>query len=400
MTGFLLLLVLLAIPVVAVLPALLNRSSIAVDNSLKQNTRIASERLSEIDNITDEARQEAEIEVKASLLEDTASNDHLPDKIISPRHSIWIPVFLVLFSVSIYQYLGSPEYLFGIQQAGLELPGPDPKPDISKMIEQLETQIAISPDNARAWELAGQSYMVINEFSKAAASYRSLNHLVPDNPDYLIAWADASIMAAGDIYTETAQMLVARALKINPEHESALWLSALGESSIGNFEDSTKQLQILLTRVSDDEAMSQQLKTMIEQNRSMLISSGNQAAVQPAQPTKKSITITARVMPGLRDNIPESAVVFIIAKALNGPPAPLAVKRFQVADLPLTVTLTQQDSMIAGLDIDSFDQISLQARISRSGTAETVSGDLASKPATVTGKEPHELELLIDSVIP
>ena len=51
---------LILVPCLLVLPALLNRSSILVDNPKMQNTAVALQRLEELSVSGDEVRQEAE----------------------------------------------------------------------------------------------------------------------------------------------------------------------------------------------------------------------------------------------------------------------------------------------------------------------------------------------------
>jgi cytochrome c-type biogenesis protein CcmH len=71
--------------------------------------------------------------------------------------------------------------------------------------------------------------------------------------------------------------------------------------------------------------------------------------------------VRAQVLPG--DS------VFVFARAVDGPPMPLAVKRLTVADLPLQVSLSDADAMLPQLKISSFPQVQLVARISRAGDA-------------------------------
>lgn len=46
--------------------------------------------------------------------------------------------------------------------------------------------------------------------------------------------------------------------------------------------------------------------------------------------------------------------VFIFARAVNGPPAPLAAKRVTVAELPVTVELGDADAMMPQLKLSNF----------------------------------------------
>ena len=59
--------------------------------------------------------------------------------------------------------------------------------------------------------------------------------------------------------------------------------------------------------------------------------------------------------------------VFIFARAVKGPPAPLAAKRVTVAELPITVELGDADAMMPQLKLSNFPEVQLVARISRAG---------------------------------
>ena len=63
--------------------------------------------------------------------------------------------------------------------------------------------------------------------------------------------------------------------------------------------------------------------------------------------------------------------VFIFARAVTGPPAPLAAKRVTVAELPVTVELGDADAMMPQLKLSNFPEVQLVARISRAGQPTT-----------------------------
>ena len=54
---------------------------------------------------------------------------------------------------------------------------------------------------------------------------------------------------------------------------------------------------------------------------------------------------------------------------------PLAVKRLTVADLPVTVELSDADAMIPSMKLSAFDKIVVGARISKSGQPIAQPGD-------------------------
>ncbi|MCY4312984.1 MAG: c-type cytochrome biogenesis protein CcmI, partial [Gammaproteobacteria bacterium] len=264
MTPILIILLLFAVVIAAVLPALLNRSRIAQDEREQSNADIALERMQEIKGMDSKDRIEAEDEIKNSLLEDAKATETASSKIIPFRHSLWIPVFLIGVSAGLYFQIGSPSLMFDASLPAQAEATHTPE-SIEAMIRQLEERIQDDPDNIEALQIAGQVYSTIGDSAKAETTYRRLNELAPGNPDYLTGLANAVILNSNDVYTPAAESFVRQALTIDPQHQNALWISALGASSRGEIESSIEQLEVLLALVEDEEEVRQSLLTMIEQ---------------------------------------------------------------------------------------------------------------------------------------
>ena len=78
----------------------------------------------------------------------------------------------------------------------------------------------------------------------------------------------------------------------------------------------------------------------------------------------------------LRDKAGPDDTVFIFAKAVSGPPMPLAVLRAKVRDLPMPFQLDDSQAMMPGVTLSSVPALVVGARISHSGNAMPASGDL------------------------
>ncbi|KGS14170.1 cytochrome C, partial [Pseudomonas coronafaciens] len=87
--------------------------------------------------------------------------------------------------------------------------------------------------------------------------------------------------------------------------------------------------------------------------------------------------------------------VFIFARAINGPPAPLAVKRITVADLPAEVELSDSDAMLSSLKLSNFPQVQLVARVSRAGQPTT--GEWVGRSQPLASSTEAQQVLTIDS---
>jgi hypothetical protein len=102
------------------------------------------------------------------------------------------------------------------------------------------------------------------------------------------------------------------------------------------------------------------------------------AAAPPAaapQQATGALSIPVHLALGAGVTLPPSTTVFLIVRATDGSPMPLAVKRFVVADLPKDLALTQADAMVPGRSIAAAQAIELVARASIDGNVKPVPGD-------------------------
>jgi cytochrome c-type biogenesis protein CcmH len=92
-------------------------------------------------------------------------------------------------------------------------------------------------------------------------------------------------------------------------------------------------------------------------------------------------------------------VLFVFARAEEGPRMPLAATRARVGDLPLRFRFDDSMALAGGKKISDFNTVSIEARVAKAGKAQTSSGDLY---GTLRGVKPGSqgLRVLIDQVQP
>ena len=105
------------------------------------------------------------------------------------------------------------------------------------------------------------------------------------------------------------------------------------------------------------------------------------------------------ISPELRARSRPDQAVFIYAKAMQGPPMPLAVKRLSVADLPVSLTLSDADAMMPTMTLSTFPRVVVGARVSSSGTANAQPGDFFTEQEGIdSANPPAQLRLTIDQI--
>lgn len=117
-----------------------------------------------------------------------------------------------------------------------------------------------------------------------------------------------------------------------------------------------------------------------------------------AQAAPEAISGIITLSPKLVGKVSPNDIVYVLARATQGPRMPIAVIRKQVKDLPIQFVLDDSMAMRPQVKISDFNQVKVAARISKSGSAITQPGDYegvsaAIKPGT-TG-----LNIVIDTEI-
>lgn len=100
--------------------------------------------------------------------------------------------------------------------------------------------------------------------------------------------------------------------------------------------------------------------------------------------------------PKFKDNVGPNDTLFVFAKAVNGPPMPLAITRLSAAQLPASLTLTDAMGMVPGLTLSRYPQVVVGARISKSGNAMPQSGDLQTLSASARTAQAEPVQLIIN----
>lgn len=108
-----------------------------------------------------------------------------------------------------------------------------------------------------------------------------------------------------------------------------------------------------------------------------------------------SISGDVSIDPELAENLDPEATVFVIAKAVGGPPMPLAVVRKSVKDLPFEFVLDDGDAMVGGMTLSNAGQVVISAKISSAGDAMRMDEGIeaASRPIVLPTAETVRLRI-------
>lgn len=395
------------------LPALLGRKSIRDLDRNQQNVAIARERLKELESEYgrgsineldyEQAKQELEQALLIDVDESQATSVALSTE--STRVSLaWVALGVPLLAVLLYLQLGTPAALEPQVQAATPQghAGGETEATMEQLVAGLAAKLEQEPENPEGWFMLGRSYVSMGRFAEAAAAFERVLQQVGDNPDVMFRYADALAMAQGGTIAGKPFEIIKQALQLKPDDPTGLWLAGLGYEEQGEYEKAVQHWRKLETLLVDDPASLNEVRNLIARAEQKL---GRPVTAQttPPQPIAASnvaLQVTVSLDAALQDKVSADDTVFIFARAMEGPPMPLAAVRKQVRDLPLTVILDDSMAMMPQMKLSNYATVLVGARISKSGTATAQSGDLTGEIENVATSSNKQLTLTISQRIP
>ena len=274
--------------------------------------------------------------------------------------------------------------------------------DTNKMIADLAERLKKEPNDAEGWLMLGRSYKYLEQYSQAVDAFANAYRLLGDQPEVMLLYAEAIAYNNNKNLAGKPAALITQALDLEPENLNALWLGGMLKAQQGDAESAIKMWQKLKALLPPDSEAQREMETLLTKIAGSESSDTPQPEVEANQASGESavaIDVNVSLAPLLEKSVRPSDTVFIYAQALTGPKMPLAIVRKQVADLPVSVKLSDSMSMMPGVKLSNFKKVKLLARISKSGNAITQSGDLLGmiEQAELSDSSTHNI--VIDSEV-
>ena len=299
-----------------------------------------------------------------------------------------IGVVMLASTGLLYMLVGTPRALDSTAQQS-------PK-TLGDAIAQLEAELQRDPRQAEGWRLLGQAYQREGKPTQARDAYAKAVALLPDDTDLLAEAAQVRALAHPQrLFDGEAVALLQRALAKDPAHQRARWFLGIAQRQAGDNAAAAATWEPLLGLV--DAATAASLRKEIDAARADAgLPALAVASVAPAAAANAgSLAVQVSLDPDFaaRVRLRGDATVFVIARAPDGPPMPVAAEKHTVSELPFTATLDDGDSPMPTRKLSQLKEVVLVARLSESGIANKQDGDIESKPVRVTlpAQEPAEL---------
>ncbi|MGH8192054.1 MAG: tetratricopeptide repeat protein [Rhodanobacteraceae bacterium] len=291
----------------------------------------------------------------------------------------------------------------GTPQALRPAPVPD-HADLANATRQLKASLAKKPGDAHGWALLAQAYSALNQPQQALGALNHLLKLKPDDPDAMVAWVEASAETnPSHRIGDTSRAKLQRVLQIDPTHQRALWLLGISDFQRADYVDAAGHWKTLLPLLQPGSKVAATVQQELAEAEAraggaeLATASTSGVAAAPTA-ARVAIQVTVNIQDQMLDKIKPGETLFVFAKAVDGPPMPLAVAKLDNAKFPATVTLTDALAMSPALRLSQYRKVQVVARLSASGNAMPQAGDLQSTPMEVATDSRLPVTLTIDRV--
>jgi len=331
--------------------------------------------------------------------------------------SVFIPMVALLLYLDLGMHAVSDETFVAGQQT-------EKQPSVEDMATKLEAHIEKNGGTAEEWAMLGRAHKYLGQHELAANAFAVALEQDPDNAQLMLESAEMLALNNNRSFTDEATQLVEKAYALEPDNANVLWFAGVSAYQAGKYRLAIDRLLQLLPSAQGEEEVMRSVIGIVSKSREKLIAAGedvpeletllaikeNSVAVAPvveagesaAEPATTSLSL--RVMVDInaeaRGNFAADDLVFVYAKAKQGPRMPLAAQRITLADLPATVVLDDSMAMVAGMNLSAFDDLVISARVTKSGAAIAQSGDYVGSVDVKSKTTAADIDVVIDTLIP
>lgn len=381
------------------------------------------------------AREELDRELLIDIPEENQQTASQHYTNVAKRHPAWallISVFIPMMALLLYLDLGmhaASKESFIAEHKAKEAPQLQ---SVEEMARKLEKHIKQNGGTVEEWIMLARSHKFLNEHELAAKAFAVALEKDSENAQLMLERAEMLALANNRVFNAEARDLVIAAYKLEPDNANVLWFIGVVEYQNENYQQAIDHLTKLLPVARGDENVVKSIISIVSKSREKLVAAGKkmpelvdllgvQPSVQEQPISNRSVAVKAdatnasgdatqntriQVSVDIEQNVKQkfnsNDMVFVYAKAKQGPRMPLAAQRVTLADLPVTVTLDDSMAMVEGMNISAFNQLVVSARITKSGSAIAKSGDyIGNAELEVKNKGAvTKLNLVIDTMVP
>ncbi|MCG7588100.1 c-type cytochrome biogenesis protein CcmI [Photobacterium sp. OFAV2-7] len=366
-----------------VAPMYLGKAQDDVASRDELNKAFFKDRINELESETSEGlvsnQDELVSELQQSLLDDVPAQTEQQKTVVSTVMLIPGLIMLVAISYGMYFTVGNLDKVESWQQTVAQLPelskrlmdeqGAEPLSDaeMNDLTLALRTRLHDNPDDATGWLLLGRIGMANRDADTAQGAMKRAYALEPGNPEIQLSYAQTLMLIGDPAKSDYARQLLRNVIKQDHTNIRAMSLLAFDSFERGDYPQAVSYWTMMKRMIGEDDPRAKMLDRSIERAQAQI----TQASEQAANP--KTVSVKVELDPSV--TLPSQGIVIVSVHSADGAPMPVAARRMPLSQFPLTLTLSDSDSMIPERLMSSLPTMVVKARIDTDGNVMTKKGD-------------------------
>jgi cytochrome c-type biogenesis protein CcmH len=409
-----------AIALAFVLPPLLRRKPMPAKAARRDiNIAVYRDQMQEMEAdrvnglLSDEQFQTGKIELESRLAEDALAReaqDKAPLAAGGRKLGFVMAGAIPVAAFGLYFWLGNPTSLIAIAEAQanpatetMHVPGSH---DIGQMIAKVEEKTKADPNDAEAWSILAKTYAAVEKWPEALKAYEKAMTLKPGSPAIMTGYAEALAINNNRNLSGKPMALILKALEQDPNDIKGLELAGIAAFQEKSYAKAAYYFKHLLKQLPPESPYAQDIEQAKKEAERLshqgMTGLDNLAEAAPAgkerQPATPGAVIHGHVdiAPALKSKVGPQDVIFLFARSGEAG-APVAAIRAPAAGFPLEFELNDAMAMNPANRLSNFKEVSLTARVAKSGDIKGAAGDLEGNLAKVKVGA-TSIKLVIDTV--
>ena len=270
----------------------------------------------------------------------------------------------------------------------------DYKTQLNYVADEITQRLKQRPDAIEYRLLLAQLAMSDSDFQTALSHYSVVAELLPEDAQAQAYYAQALYLASDRQLTASVAQAMDNTLQLDPLQPTVLGMQGIIAFELADYSLAIEAWQKLLAVIDVNSSRGEMIQRGIAEAKSKLDEgqdgqpereasrqglNDNAVDSNRAQDTDmpvNGISVKVNINDALKSQFSPDTLVYVYAKAAEGPPMPLAVQRLPLASFPRTVKLDDSTAMMADFTLNQFDQVIVGARISLTGNAIKQKGDV------------------------
>lgn len=253
------------------------------------------------------------------------------------------------------------------------------------------------------------------DFPRAIAAFEKLSRQGALDAGLWSDYADATAAQHGQL-DDISEAMIRKALALEPAHPKALWLLGSLQIQRRDFASALTTWERLLAVIPAESSDARLIAENLAEARAMLgaaapaLRTANAVvsprvsatpAPVPTKPPSASVAVRGEITldPRWKDKVTAQTVLYVFARAVGQSGPPVAVLRTTAGAWPHRFLLDDSLAMMPDRMLSGASSVIVEARLSRSGSADPQPGDLRGLSAALDPRKTVPLRIVISDEI-